>query len=159
MSFNKPPDKNSRFRQGLFVSANPHKYLGDASNIVYRSSWELRVFKFLDTNQYILGWVSEPFGIPYMKPVILNGKQIFKKATYYPDVYVEFVDENGNERHQMVEIKPQKQTRKSRSKKTLVKLQENQIFAVNQAKWTAAMQWCNAHGIEFIIATEKSIFR
>lgn len=157
-AYNKPPQKG-RWKQDYFIPKNPHKYLGDADKIVYRSSWELKVFKFLDENQYILAWESEPFGIPYMKPTIINGKQTFKKANYFPDVYVEFVDDKGNERRQMVEIKPQKQTRKSRAKKTIVKLQENHTLAINQAKWTAAKQWCDANGIEFVIATEKSIFR
>jgi hypothetical protein len=149
----------SKYRQGLFVPTNPHKYLGDASNIVYRSSWEKVVFNQLDNNKYILGWASEPIGIPYMKPYILKGKLIEKRARYYPDLYVEFVDANGKEQRQMVEIKPLKQTKPSRAKKPLTKLMEDYNYSVNLAKWEAAHRWCNERGIEFVIATEKSIFK
>ena len=29
---------------------NPEKYKDDPTNIIYRSSWELTVFKYLDSN-------------------------------------------------------------------------------------------------------------
>jgi len=147
------------WRKGKFIPKNPHKYLGDINKITYRSSWEKRVFRELDDNEFILAWSSEPFGIPYMKPVMVNGVPTVKKALYYPDIYVEYIDADGKERHQMIEIKPSKQTKPSRAKKLNVKLQENYVYAVNTAKWSAAKQWCDAHGIEFIIATEKSLFR
>lgn len=148
-----------RFRQGYYTVKNLHKYLGDASEIIYRSSWEQKFFKFLDENPYIIAWSSETIAIPYMKPYMKNGIITYKPATYYPDIYVEFVDQNGNERKQIIEIKPKKQTKKSRSKNTLTKLQENFVYEINMAKWTAAERWCKHNGIEFKIATENSIFR
>lgn len=150
---------NSRFRQGYYQVKNPHKYIGDETQIIYRSSWEKKFFEFLDNNQYILAWSSETISIPYMKPCMINGNISYKKANYYPDVYVEFIDEHGNEKKQIIEIKPKKQTKKSRSKNPLAKLQENFVYEINMAKWAAAEQWCKANGIEFKIATEKSIFR
>ena len=36
--------------QGKFRPKNPSKYKGDPTNIIYRSSWELTVFKYLDNN-------------------------------------------------------------------------------------------------------------
>jgi hypothetical protein len=116
-----------KYRQGIFEVTNPHKYIGDFSNVIYRSSWEKRAFEFLDKNEYILGWASEPFPIAYMKPVMRNGVLIMKKSRYFPDLYVEFIDANGKERRQLIEIKPLKQTKPSKSRKPTVKLQENYV--------------------------------
>ena len=157
---NKKTIKNSSpWRKGKYTPTNPHKYLGDIDNIIYRSSWEKRVFQFLDSNKYIMAWASEPFPIPYMKPCMTNGKMTTKKANYYPDIYVEFIDESGIEKRQLIEIKPEKQTKSSRTRNAVKRLNENYVYAVNSAKWAAAKAWCDAHNIEFVIATEKSIFR
>ena len=155
----KPRKSTSPYRTGLFTPKNPHKYIGDIDKITFRSSWEKRVFTFLDDNPYILGWASEPFPIPYMKPVFINGRPAFKRANYYPDIYVEFIDKDGMECRQLIEIKPEKQTKLSKSRKPVVRLEENYIFQVNQAKWMAAEAWAKANGVEFMVATEKSIFR
>jgi hypothetical protein len=40
--------------KGWFRPKNPIKYKGDAANIVYRSSWELRVMKHLDIDPNVL---------------------------------------------------------------------------------------------------------
>lgn len=151
--------RNGPHRQNYFHPKNLFKYMGDTDNIIYRSSWEKKVFIFLDENPNILGWASEPFPIPYMKPIMINGKASMKKANYFPDIYVEFIDATGTEKRQLIEIKPDKQTRPSTSRKPTVKLQENYVHAVNTAKWNAAQLWCQHNGIEFVIATEKSIFR
>ena len=37
--------------KGRFTPQNPKKYNGNSDNIIYRSSWELRVMKYLDENQ------------------------------------------------------------------------------------------------------------
>ena len=55
--------------QGKFRPKNPEKYKGDPTNIIYRSSWELTVFKYLDTNSSILKWASEEIFIPYRHPL------------------------------------------------------------------------------------------
>jgi hypothetical protein len=144
--------------KGLYTEKNPHKYLGDLDNIVYRSSWERSFFEFLDNNPYIINWASEPFPIPYMKPAMVNNKPTVKKANYFPDLFVEYVDKEGNVHQELLEIKPQKQTKPSRSKKATVKIQEDYTFAVNTAKWKAAKDWCKHNGMEFKIVTEKSIY-
>jgi hypothetical protein len=60
----------------------------------------------------------------------------------------------------MVEIKPEKQTKKpilteKVSKRTHSKNME--MFLVNQAKWTAAREFCKENNIEFVILTEKEL--
>jgi hypothetical protein len=159
LSLNKPKLTRTSHHANYFIPKNTYKYIGDFDKIIFRSSWEKRVFIFLDENPHIIGWASEPFPIPYMKPILVNGKASMRKANYFPDIYVEFIDSHGNEKRQLIEIKPEKQTKPSKSKKPTIKLQENYAYAVNTAKWSAATAWCSQHGIEFIIATEKTLFR
>lgn len=154
--------KKVHYRQNFYYPINPEKYLLDTNKypIVYRSSWEKHFFKFLDMNENVIAWASEPVAIPYMKPIIgKNNKPGFRKAKYYPDVYVEYKDKDGNMKREMIEIKPLKQLRPSRSKKTQRRLQENYVYSVNKSKWAAAEKWCQKQQIEFKIMTEKSIFK
>ena len=76
----------SNFKQGYYIPKNPQKYIHinnrlneDNQYPKYRSSWELKFFKFLDNTESIKYWTSEPFGIKYFHP--------FKKriCNYYPD--------------------------------------------------------------------------
>ena len=50
---------DNKYKQGFYYPKNPNKYVGDVDNIVYRSSWELRVFKWMDDNPSVLEWASE----------------------------------------------------------------------------------------------------
>lgn len=143
-----------------FVPRNPHKYLGDVDNILIRSTWEKEAFTFCDNNIHVIGWLSEEIIIPYFKPVFgIDGKIRYKKANYYPDLYVEYVDKNGVLLKELIEIKPKKQTRASRAKKYSTNLYENIVYAVNTAKWNAAEEWCKLRGISFKKVTEESLFR
>jgi hypothetical protein len=139
---------------------NKHKYIGpDIDNVIYRSSWEKRFFEVLDNNPYVLVWASEPEAIPYMKPMVnRDGKMYLKPANYFPDIYVEYVSD-GILKKEMIEIKPEKQTKPSRRKNPKTKLQENYVLSVNTAKWSAATEWCKAKGITFRIFTENSLFK
>lgn len=149
------------WHQNVYVVVNKEKYIGpDVDHVVFRSSWEKRFFEFLDNNPYILAWASEPEAINYLKPVPdEKGGVKLKPAKYYPDLYVEYVDSERNFKKELIEIKPLKQTKPSRSRKPTVKLQENYVHAVNTAKWEAAKRWCADRDIEFKILTEKSIFK
>jgi len=70
-----------KYHQGTFIPKNLHKYDGDYSNITYRSSWELHVFKYFDTDDNIIKWNSEEIVIPYFD--VIKGKM----RKYYLDVY------------------------------------------------------------------------
>ena len=50
--------------KGKFTPDNPNKYMGDASNIIYRSGWERRAMKYFDINPGVLQWASEEVVIP-----------------------------------------------------------------------------------------------
>lgn len=147
-------------KKPLYKLRNPHKYIGDPDNVIYRSTWELNVFKFCDNNKNVIAWSSEEIIIPYMKPVIdSSGMMKTKPANYYPDVYIEYVNKNGEVVKELLEIKPKKQTRASKARTYSTKLFENMTYAVNLAKWDAAKKWCMQRGIKFCIITEDSLFK
>jgi len=150
---------DGKYRSGKYHPRYPDKYLGDINNITYRSSWEFRAFSFLDGNKNVLTWGSEIIPIPYQKPVIMGNGVSLRPARYFPDLYVEYLHVSGAIIKELIEIKPLKQTKKSRSRKTSVKLQEDFTFVVNKCKWEAAKAWCDHHGIGFRLATENEIFK
>jgi hypothetical protein len=62
----------------------------------------------------------------------------------------------------LVEIKPFSQTQRPimrGRKKQSTLLHEQVTYDINQAKWNAAKQWANEHGYNFLILTEKELFR
>jgi hypothetical protein len=137
--------------KGWFRPKNPKKYNGDPSNIVYRSSWELRVMKWLDEHPNIIWWASEELPIPYVSPV---DNRVHR---YFPD-FIAKVKQQGKETTMILEVKPYKQTQKPTQKRQTKKfLQEIVTYAVNQEKWKAAELFCKEHGWQFKILTEKEL--
>ena len=55
------------YAQGIYVPKNPQKYVGNHKP-KYRSGWEMTFMMFLDNNESILQWASEPLRIPYRHP-------------------------------------------------------------------------------------------
>ena len=140
------------YKKGIFNPKNPKKYNGNADNIVYRSSWELRVMKWLDENPSVIWWASEELIIKYRSPI---DQKIHR---YFPDFIVRLKQKNGAESTVVIEIKPQKQTVKPvQKRKTKRYLQEAATYAVNQEKWRAADLFCKEHGWQFKVLTEKDI--
>jgi hypothetical protein len=138
--------------KGWFTPKHRSKYKGDSENVVYRSSWELRVMKWLDENPSVIWWASEELIIKYRSPI---DQKIHR---YFPDFIVRLKQKNGTESTVVIEIKPQKQTVKPEQKrKTKRYLQEAATYAVNQEKWRAADLFCKEHGWQFKVLTEKDI--
>jgi hypothetical protein len=138
--------------KGWFTPKNRNKYKGDSENVVYRSSWELRVMKWLDENPSVIWWASEELIIRYKSPI---DQKIHR---YFPDFIVRLKQKNGTESTVVIEIKPQKQTVKPEQKrKTKRYLQEAATYAINQEKWRAADLFCKEHGWQFKVLTEKDI--
>ena len=141
------------FRQGVFRPQNSGKYVG--SNFPqYRSSWELKFFRWADLNENVLAWGSENIIVPYINP--LDNKV----HRYFVDNYVVFKDSKGEKQKFLIEIKPSKQVEKPisslRKKKSTV-LYEQTTWITNQAKWEAAKKWAEKKGCQFIILTEKEL--
>lgn len=137
----------SKFATGKYHLKNPKKYVGTKIP-TYRSSWEYKVFQWLDETPGITSWASEPIKIPYQNPI--TGKV----SNYIPDLLFKYIDRTGKERIELIEIKPLKETllEAAKSKKDRIAL------AVNQSKWEQARLWCKAHGVFFRVLTEKDIF-
>jgi hypothetical protein len=143
----------TNYTQGLYKVQNPEKYIGDINQIVYRSSWELRMFKWCDTNSSVLEWSSEPFPIKYFD------YSTNKTRRYFPDLFLKIKDKNNNIKTYIVEIKPEKQTKppKQRSRKTKTFLNEMATYQKNVSKWTQAQEFCDKNNIIFKLVTEKEL--
>ena len=138
--------------KGIFKPKNPAKYNGDASNIIYRSSWELRVMKYFDDNPNVIWWASEELSIPYKSPV---DNRMHK---YYPDFVAKLKVKTGLIKTVMIEVKPNAQTKMPVQKRQTKRfIQEAATYAINQEKWRAADLFCTEHGWQFQILTEKEL--
>jgi len=106
-----------------------------------------------DKNENILEWGSEEIAIPYISPV---DNRIHR---YFPDFYVRARTRSGGTQRFIVEVKPAKQTvpPKKRKKVSRIYLNEMKTYAVNEAKWKAAREYCADRKMEFKIITEKEL--
>jgi hypothetical protein len=95
----------------------------------FRSSWEEKVYEFLDADEEVSSYEAEPFQIDYIHKGILR--------KYNPDLFVSFVD--GHK--ELWEIKPSDQTH----------------YEQNQNKWHAAKEACKIRGWKFVVITEQGI--
>jgi hypothetical protein len=138
---------------GQFKPKNPQKYIGDHTNIVYRSSWEVKVMDWLDRNPDILSWASEELIIPYKSPV---DNRLHR---YFPDFLVKMRTREGKLKTMLLEVKPKKQTQEPEQKKRITKQYINEVttWGVNQAKWKAATEYCSDRGWEFMLITEDHL--
>lgn len=146
------PVRGKAFTQGFYTPRNPHKYVGDLNRIVYRSSYELEMHGFLDSNERVLRWSSEGLIIPYIKPT--DGRV----HRYFPDYWVEYVNKDGEILQEIIEVKPKSQTRAPRGNSKYL-LHEQKTWAINNAKWAAAVEYCKKHNMKFRIITERSVFK
>lgn len=139
--------------KGLYKIINPKKYVGNPDNIVYRSSWELKFMKWCDSNPNILSWGSEELVIPYISPVD------HRVHRYFVDFYIQVRDSNGKVSKYLVEIKPLRFTQPPKQPKRQTKrfLNEVATYAVNQAKWKFADEFCKDKGWKFLVLTEKEL--
>jgi hypothetical protein len=136
-----------RWANGLYEMANPTKYAGNRKPR-YRSSWEHAFMRFCDNHPSVMSWASESIKIPYRNP--LTGKQ----SVYVPDFFIMYQNSNGKKRAELIEIKPESQTRLGAKTSQHDKL----AIAINHAKWEAAAKWCKLKGVQFRIVTESDIF-
>jgi len=139
--------------KGIYNLKNPKKYLGDPRKVIWRSTWERKLMRKCDNNSNIIKWASEEIVIPYYNPV----KR--RKARYYPDFYMELIDNDNKRKKLLIEVKPLKETMppkyKRRTKNALI---AEALWSQNQAKWAAAREFCLDQGWMFQIMTEKELF-
>jgi len=138
----------TKFAKGKFTPKYPQKYIGLKSP-TYRSSWEWAFMNFCDTNVNIHRWASEAVKIPYKNPI--TGRN----TVYVPDFFIQYLNKQGKLLTEIIEIKPSNQQLVEKVGKNNARAM---AYAVNQAKWAAATQWCKNTGLKFRILNETDIF-
>lgn len=133
--------------QGTYTPAHPEKYVGKHP-IVFRSSWEFKVMQSFDMHPNITSWASESLKIPYQNP--FTGKY----TVYVPDFVVTYVDAKGNQKAEIIEVKPAKETFLEQAKSQRAKA----AVALNTFKWAAAQAFAKQHGMTFRVMNEENIF-
>ena len=139
---------------GKFRPKNPHKYRGNINNIVWRSTWELKLLKYLDSNSSVKEYASEEIVIPYHSPIDN------KMHKYYVDFYVVYEAPDKTTKKYLVEVKPHIQTIQPIQPKRITESYNKSImtYITNQCKWKAAKKFCEMNGLEFLVLTEYHLF-
>ena len=145
--------------KGKFRPKNPSKYMGDPTNIVYRSGWELKFMSYIDSHKKVLEWASEEVIVPYRSPI--DGRI----HRYFPDFLVKQINKDGVKESILIEIKPKYQTippdiaKKNTPKGRVRKryLNEVKTYGINEAKWKAAQEFCDDRGWKFQIMHEDHL--
>lgn len=145
--------------KGKFKPRNPQKYRGNVNNIIYRSLWELKFLRIMDTHPDVVWYSSEELAVPYLNPADN------KVHRYFPDVIACYKKEGTEvEDIVMIEIKPLAQSMAPDPKRKRATptgrvstryLREAKTFAKNDAKWNAAKKYCASKGWRFQVITEK----
>jgi len=146
--------------KGRYSPENPSKYRGDPTKIIYRSLWERKFMIYCDTNVNVLEWASEEVIIPYKDPT--SGKN----RKYYPDFWVKYLDKDGKIAIRLIEVKPKRQLKEPDPKKkyntptgrlSTKYVNEVKTYAINQAKFKAANEFCLDRKWQFQILTEDHL--
>lgn len=154
----------SDWYQGFYKLQNPNKYIGKKQPF-FRSSWEKRLYFWVDTNSKVLRWCSECIKIPYIN---IYSKQ----KNYIPDAYIEILNREGKIRKYIIEVKPFEQgpianrkgqihipkPPKNKNRKAMKRyLIELNMYKTNICKWKAAEQFCKINGLEFMVLTKEDL--
>ena len=108
--------------------------------------------KYLDDNPAVVWWASEELPIRYISPIDN------KVHRYFPDFIVRTKRKDGQETTMVLEVKPYRQTQMPVQKRRTQKfINEMATYAVNQEKWKAADLFCEEHGWQFKLITEKEL--
>ena len=140
--------------KGKFKVKNPQKYIGDSTNVIYRSLMELNFMKWCERSEKVLKWNSEEVVIPYISPMDK------KRHRYFPDFLIQ-----TNKGWTLIEVKPLIQTKPPKKiliEKVTLKKKRRYVKAVktwlvNEAKWNAAKKVCEVNGWKFELMTEKQL--
>lgn len=143
------------YKQGEYVLKNPDKYIGTKAPF-FRSSYESKFFEWADIRENVISWGSETVVVPYYNPV----KR--RKARYFVDIIITYLNKNGDTITEIIEIKPMSQCVRpkkrggKRAEQTYLK--ECVDWDTNNAKWAAAEKFARDRGWIFRIITEESLF-
>jgi hypothetical protein len=140
---------------GRFIPKKPEKYIGNVNRVIFRSSWELTMMKWLDSNNAVLRWGSEELAIPYVNPIKVDAAGRPKISRYFPDFIILYRDSSGGIKKEIVEVKPYKEAVIT----PRMSERDKMAYVVNQAKWKAASLYATANGATFRVITEKAMFK
>lgn len=106
---------------------------------IFRSSWEESVFQFLEQDEKVLSYISEPFRISYMWTGFVKGTttNITYKRHYVPDILVTYDNQDKN----LIEIKPNGFL----------------SYEINQAKFAAARSYCSENNMIYEVWSDDKI--
>lgn len=136
-----------KFAKGVYAVKHPEKYVGKMRPI-FRSSWEHTFMQFLDHHSSVINWASESIAIPYRDP-LTN-----KMKNYYPDFFMVYIDKNNVRHAEIIEIKPESQTGRKKTRSAI----NNAQIVKNHAKWAACLAYCQKNGLTFRLVTETQLF-
>ena len=147
-------DMRRKRYKGKYKVKNPQKYIGDSTNVIYRSLMELNFMKWCERSEKVLKWNSEEVVIPYISPMDK------KRHRYFPDFLIQ-----TNKGWTLIEVKPLVQTKPPKKiliEKVTLKKKRRYVKAVktwlvNEAKWNAAKKVCEVNGWKFALMTEKQL--
>ena len=140
------------YKQGKFTPRNPHKYVGDLSNIVYRSSWERKFLDWCDRNPSVVQYNSEGIIIPYFS------QADNKNRRYFVDFIIKMKKDDGSLVTLLIEIKPYHETVPPKAtRKTKRYLEMCHTYQVNQDKWHAAEKWAAQNGCVFRVMDQYDL--
>ena len=144
-----------RTMKGRFRPNNPQKYKGNVSDIIYRSSYELKFMMYCDSTPNIIEWSSEETIIPYTSP---RDNRIHR---YFVDFLIKVKKKDIVETY-LIEVKPESQQRppaplKDGKKPSRSYINEVFTWGVNEAKWKAAQKYCEIKGWKFLVIGETQL--
>jgi hypothetical protein len=137
----------AKYSQSFYQVKNPAKYIGKKTPF-YRSSWELAFMNFCDNNPAVIQWASEAIHVNYRNP--FTGKN----TIYVPDFLIIYLDKNGKQHAEVIEVKPSNETTMEAAKS----IRDKAAVALNMYKWAAAKKFCAANGLSFRVVNENDIF-
>lgn len=143
--------------QGFYKLTKPDKYVGDPTQVIFRSSWERKMFHWCENNPSVIKWGSEIAPIRYWSEVDQ------KERRYFPDIWLIMQTRSHGKKRVIVEIKPHKETMppkgpKNNGVKTKAKyLNEAMTYQRNKDKWKAAQAFADKHDMVFMILTEYEL--
>jgi hypothetical protein len=144
--------------KGQYKVVNRAKYKGNPDNVIYRSSWEVKVMSRLDRDPNVVQWSSECIHIRYMD------KTSGRSRAYIPDFWAKTRRADGTFQEMIIEVKPGKESPKhapppiKRKRQTEASfLREAMTWGRNKCKWAAAEAFCAAKGWAFVVLTEREL--
>jgi hypothetical protein len=143
---------------GRYLVCNRSKYFGIGQNPIYKSSLELKIMHFMDTNEKVIKWGYELIRIPYYFPI--DGKI----HDYVVDFVAHILNNKGELIKYLIEIKsdddlsvPKKPSNPT-SKNIKHYKNKMMIYIRNTNKWSAAEKFCKSTGFVWKLLSTRDIF-